>query len=69
MKIVYDLKLKLVKHLEENGIQTRNYFSGNILIHPPYRYLDSWQNYSNANEVLKRIFFSQHFFPFSKKVS
>ena len=28
------LKAKLVAHLEKNKIQTRNYFAGNILLHP-----------------------------------
>jgi CDP-6-deoxy-D-xylo-4-hexulose-3-dehydrase len=29
-----EVKEKLVKHFEDNKIQTRNYFSGNILLHP-----------------------------------
>jgi len=52
-----ELKDKLVKHLETNGIQTRNYFAGNILIHPAYKDLDNWEDYPMANEVLKRVFF------------
>ena len=52
-----ELKYKLVAFLEKNGIQTRNYFAGNILIHPGYKHLDNWEKYPNANEVLKRVFF------------
>lgn len=52
-----ELKNKLVSYLEANGIQTRNYFAGNILLHPAYKHLDNWELYPNANEVLKRIFF------------
>lgn len=52
-----ELKTKLMQFLEDNGIQTRNYFAGNILLHPAYKHLDNWEQYPNANEVLKRIFF------------
>ena len=52
-----NLKTKLMCHLEDNGIQTRNYFAGNILLHPAYSHLDNWELYPNANEVLKKIFF------------
>ena len=53
----YDLKLKLVRHLESNGIQTRNYFAGNILCHPGYEKLGNWKEYPNANKVLRQVFF------------
>jgi CDP-6-deoxy-D-xylo-4-hexulose-3-dehydrase len=53
----YSEKSKLVNHLETNGIQTRNYFAGNILLHPAYRHLEDWKNYPNANSVLEKIFF------------
>ena len=52
-----ELKKNLVRHLETSGIQTRNYFAGNILIHPAYRDLGDFRNYPNANQVLDRVFF------------
>lgn len=51
------IKASLVSWLEQNNIQTRNYFAGNILLHPAYRQLDDWKKYKNANEVLDRVFF------------
>ena len=53
----YSLKQSLVQHLEKNGIQTRNYFAGNILRHPGYKHLGEWKNYPNANKVLEMVFF------------
>lgn len=50
-------KRSLVNHLETNGIQTRNYFAGNILIHPAYKHLDDYKLYPNANKVLDTVFF------------
>jgi CDP-6-deoxy-D-xylo-4-hexulose-3-dehydrase len=52
-----DLKSKLVQHLESNKIQTRNYFAGNILLHPGYSFLDDYIKYPNANKVLDTVFF------------
>ena len=51
------LKRGLVQHLESNGIQTRNYFAGNILMHPAYRDLGDYSEYKNACEVLDKVFF------------
>jgi CDP-6-deoxy-D-xylo-4-hexulose-3-dehydrase len=51
------LKTHLVAYLEDNKIQTRNYFAGNILKHPGYRHLGEAADYPNANEVLSRVFF------------
>jgi len=51
------LKRKLVDHLEGNRIQTRNYFAGNILLHPGYSNLDNAMDYPNANRVLDQVFF------------
>jgi CDP-6-deoxy-D-xylo-4-hexulose-3-dehydrase len=53
----YLSKNKLVNYLEENGIQTRNYFAGNILVHPAYKHLENWESYTNANAVLEKVFF------------
>lgn len=50
-------KHKLVSYLESNGIQTRNYFAGNILLHPAYSHLENWKNYPNATTVLEKVFF------------
>jgi CDP-6-deoxy-D-xylo-4-hexulose-3-dehydrase len=51
------LKDKLVAFLEENKIQTRNYFAGNILFHPGYSHLDNLEKYPNSNMVLDKVFF------------
>jgi len=50
-------KDKLVKYFEDIKVQTRNYFAGNILLHPGYRELDDYKNYPNSNQVLDRVFF------------
>lgn len=50
-------KDKLVYFLEANKIQTRNYFAGNILIHPGYKHLGNYLEYPNANKVLDTVFF------------
>lgn len=56
--IVYENgKPNLVKYLEEHGIQTRNYFAGNILAHPGYRHIEPASNYPNASKVLDNVFF------------
>jgi CDP-6-deoxy-D-xylo-4-hexulose-3-dehydrase len=52
-----ELKDTLVKFLEDNKIQTRNYFAGNILYHPGYFHLDDFNKYPNSNMVLDRVFF------------
>lgn len=51
------LKQKIVNHLEEYKIQTRNYFAGNILLHPGYKFLDDYKKYPQANKVLDSVFF------------
>lgn len=53
----YLYKRAFVAHLEAAGIQTRNYFAGNCLLHPGYAHLGRAEDYPNANEVLKRVFF------------
>ena len=50
-------KHHLVKYLEKHGVQTRNYFAGNILMHPAYRGLDDPNNFPNASAVLDNVFF------------
>ncbi len=51
------LKHRLVAHLEKHLIQTRNYFSGNILMHPGYRFEDDYRNYPEVNKILDKVFF------------
>jgi len=52
-----ELKEKLQAFCEENKIQTRNYFAGNILLHPGYKHLDDASKYPNANKALSNVFF------------
>jgi CDP-6-deoxy-D-xylo-4-hexulose-3-dehydrase len=51
------LKHRLVEFLEQNKIQTRNYFAGNILLHPGFDFLDDCKKYPESNKVLDRVFF------------
>lgn len=51
------LKQALVEHLENNRIQTRNYFAGNILLHPGYKHLQDAKNFPLSNRVLDEVFF------------
>jgi CDP-6-deoxy-D-xylo-4-hexulose-3-dehydrase len=53
----HDTKVRLQKHFEDNKIQTRNYFAGNILLHPGYAHLDYYAKYPNANKALSHVFF------------
>ena len=52
-----EVKTRLQAHFESNKIQTRNYFAGNILLHPGYKHLDNFKRYPNANLALDRVFF------------
>ncbi len=52
-----ELKSRLVMHLENNRIQTRNYFAGNLLRQPGYAHLGDWEDFPNASLVLERVFF------------
>jgi CDP-6-deoxy-D-xylo-4-hexulose-3-dehydrase len=49
-------KEKLVAYLEANKIQTRNYFAGNILLHPGFKHLDDYSKYPLANKALSHVF-------------
>lgn len=51
------VKEKLQQWYEDSGIQTRNYFAGNLLLHPAYKGLGNAKDYPNAYEVLKHVFF------------
>ena len=50
-------KNSVQQHFESNKIQTRNYFAGNILLHPGYSHLGDYRQYPNANRVLDEVFF------------
>jgi CDP-6-deoxy-D-xylo-4-hexulose-3-dehydrase len=50
------VKEKLVAYLEANKIQTRNYFAGNILLHPGFKHLDDYNKYPLANKALSHVF-------------
>ena len=52
-----EIKDSLVKYLEDNRIQTRNYFAGNILLHPGYSKYGNYKDYPIANTVLDKVFF------------
>jgi len=52
-----EMKEFMVSHFENNKIQTRNYFSGNILLHPGYKHLDNYKDYPNSNLALSNVFF------------
>lgn len=52
-----EVKERLQAHFESNKIQTRNYFAGNILLHPGYSHLDDYKKYPNANLALSHVFF------------
>jgi CDP-6-deoxy-D-xylo-4-hexulose-3-dehydrase len=51
------LKQRLVQYLEDNKIQTRNYFAGNILLHPGYSHLGNSADFPESNKVLDKVFF------------
>ena len=52
-----ELKNALVQHFEKHKIQTRNYFAGNILLHPGYSTFGDYREYPEANKVLDKVFF------------
>lgn len=47
----------LVAHFESHRIQTRNYFGGNLLLHPAYKHLADYRRFPNANKTLDFVFF------------
>ena len=52
-----NIKHALQQHYEQNGIQTRNYFAGNLLLHPGYKHLGDARQFPNAYDVLNKVFF------------
>lgn len=52
-----DLKSSLVKFLEDNRVQTRNYFAGNLLLQPGYKHLGNWRDFPIGSQVLSKVFF------------
>ena len=50
-------KNKLVSYLEGLKVQTRRYFSGNLLLHEGYKNLGNFRDYPVANRVLDEVFF------------
>lgn len=51
------LKETLLTHLEAHGVQTRGYFAGNLLAQGGFAHLGDYRAYSNANRVLRQVFF------------
>lgn len=50
---------EIVRHLEQNRIQTRSLWSGNLLKHPGFSEINArlpLENYSNANKVMQDAF-------------
>lgn len=52
-----DIRADLVAYLEDNRIQTRMYFAGNLLLHPGYQELGDASEFLNGNKVLELVFF------------
>ena len=52
-----EYKERLLNYFEEKKIQTRHYFSGNLLLHPGYKHLGNFREYPEANKVLSHVFF------------
>ena len=50
----YENRLELLKFLENNNIQTRVTFAGNITRHPVYR--EYLQDFNNADIIMKNGF-------------
>lgn len=50
-------KQALIAHLEKHKIQTRNYFAGNLLLHPGYAHLGTASDYPKAIDLFRRSFF------------
>lgn len=52
-----EYKERLLAYFENKKIQTRHYFSGNLLLHPGYKHLGDFKEYPEANKVLSHVFF------------
>jgi CDP-6-deoxy-D-xylo-4-hexulose-3-dehydrase len=54
-------RIDIVSHLEDNLIQTRPYFAGNLMLQPAYTHLmrpeDARNNFPVATKVMKDTFF------------
>lgn len=57
--IVHDknIKNKLLQYFEDNKIQTRHYFAGNLLVQRAFESYGNYLEYPNANKVLSNVFF------------
>ena len=54
-------RIDIVSHLEDNLIQTRPYFAGNLMLQPAYSHImnpnDAKLNYPNATKVMRDTYF------------
>jgi CDP-6-deoxy-D-xylo-4-hexulose-3-dehydrase len=54
-------RIDIVNHLEDNLIQTRPYFAGNLMLQPAYSKImnpdDAKLNYPNATKVMRDTYF------------
>jgi CDP-6-deoxy-D-xylo-4-hexulose-3-dehydrase len=54
----HEQKKRLVNYLEiQNKVQCRNFFSGNLLLHPGYKFLGDFREFPNSTEVIRSVLF------------